>query len=244
MFAAYIPNGDLGKYATNLPGNLRKDFTGTMALLRDKSFQDLLLNYPRAPRTFLVAYETQDMVTSTWLIRGADGKEYRPEDYLAAFTRFVRKNPEKIEAIRILLRRPRDWSTTALIELRQKLAASPERFTQDHLQKAHELRYQKALVDIISMVKHAANERQPLYTATERVERAFAKVTTGKTFTPEQQQWLSLIDAHLIENLTIDVNDFDLLPVFTRRGGLSQAARVFAGQLEDLIRQLNEAVAA
>jgi len=243
-FAAHIPNGDIGQYAANLPANLSRDFTGTMAVLRNKSLQDLLLNYQRAPRTFLVAHETQDTVSSTWLIRGADGQEYRPEDYLTAFARFVQENPEKIEAIRILLDRPKDWSTTALTELRQKLAATPLRFTEEHLRQAHEVHYRKALVDIISMVKHAANEQQPLLNAEERVKLAFAKVTAGKTFTPDQQQWLGLIEAHLIQNLTIDPEDFDALPLFTRKGGLSQATRVFAGQLPPLIAQLNEAVAA
>lgn len=243
-FATYIPNGDVGQYAANLPASLSRDFSGTMALLRNKSFQDLLLNYQRAPRTFLVAHETEDTVISTWLIRGADGQEYRPEDYLTAFARFVRENPNKIDAIRILLNRPKDWSTTALAELRQKLAATPLRFTEEHLRKAHEIHYRKALVDIISMVKHAANEQQPLFNAEERVKLAFAKVTAGKSFTPDQQQWLGLIEAHLIQNLTIDASDFDLLPVFNRRGGLSQATRVFAGQLGDIIHRLNEAIAA
>ncbi len=129
MFAAYIPAGDMAKYANELPGELKRDFTGTMALLRNPAFQDLLMNYQRAPRTFLIAYETQDTVTSEWLVRGADGKEYKPEDYLTAFARFVHENPAHIEAIRILLDRPQDWSTQALTELKQKLAATPERFT-------------------------------------------------------------------------------------------------------------------
>ena len=103
---------------------------------------------------------------------------------------FVRENPAQVEAIRILLNRPQDWSTKALTELQQKLAATPQRFTLDHLRKAHELHYHKALVDIISMVKHAANEQQPLYTAGERVELAIAKMTAGTAFTPEQVQWL------------------------------------------------------
>ena len=244
LFAAYIPNGDLGKYAADLPSRLRQDFTATMALLRDKNFQDLLVNYPRAPRIFIKAYDTEDIVTSEWLVRGADGREYRSEDYLSAFARFVRENPNKIAAIRILLGRPKDWSTAVLGELRTKLAATPERFTEEHLRKAHEIQYRKALVDIISMVKHAADEQRPLLTAEERVKLAFAQVTAGKTFTSEQRQWLSLIEAHLIENLTIDLGDFDLLPVFARKGGLSQATRVFAGQLQDLIVQFNEAVAA
>lgn len=244
LFSAYIPNGDVGKYAADLPAKLRQDFTSTMSLLRDKNFQDLLVNYPRASRIFIKAYETEDTVTSEWLVRGADGREYRSEDYLSAFARFVRENPNKIAAIRILLSRPKDWNTAVLGELRTKLAATPERFTEEHLRKAHEIQYRKALVDIISMIKHAADDQRPLLTAEERVKLAFAQVATGKTFTPEQQQWLSLIEAHLIENLTIDLGDFDLLPVFARKGGLSQATRVFSGQLQDLIVQFNEAVAA
>lgn len=244
MFAAHIPEGDLAKYARELPAALRKDFTGTMDLLRDSAFQDLLMNYERAPRTFLIAYETEDTVTSEWLVRGADGREYKPEEYLSAFSRFVRENPAHVEAIRILLCRPREWNTEVLSELKQKLAATPEHFSVTDLQKAHEVHYHKALVDIISMIKHAAKEEEPLLTARERVERAFEKVKGGKMFTPEQQQWLDVIKAHLIENLTIDREDFNLLPVFTRQGGLSQATRVFAGSLDDLLVNLNEAIAA
>ena len=243
LFAAYIPQGDMARYASDLPRKLTADFTGNMALLRDKTFQDLLVNYPRRQRTFLIAHDTLDTVASSWLVRGADGKEYKPQDYLTAFSEFVRENPAQVEAIRILLDRPRDWSTKALSELQQKLAATPQRFTLDHLRKAHELHYHKALIDIISMVKHAANEEQPLYTASERVQLAIAKMSTGKAYTPEQIQWLNRIEGHLVENLTIDQDDFDALPVFTLAGGWSRANRVFEGKLPEVISQLNEAVA-
>ncbi len=112
------------------------------------------------------------------------------------------------------------------------------------MRRAHEVCYRKALVDIISMVKHAAGEQEPLLTASERVDRAFAVVTAGQTFTPDQQRWLDRIREHLVENLTIDPEDFDLIPVFSRDGGWRQADRVFEGHLEDLIRRLNQAVAA
>ena len=243
LFAAYIPQGDMARYASDLPRKLRADFTGSMALLRDKTFQDLLVNYPRRQRTFLVAIDTLDTVASSWLVRGADGKEYKPQDYLTAFAQFVRENPAKVEAIRILLSRPRDWSTKALTELQLKLAATPQRFTLDHLRKAHELHYHKALIDIISMVKHAANEQEKLYTAGERVQLAIARMSAGRSFTPEQIQWLNRIEGHLVENLTIDQDDFDALPVFTLAGGWSRANRVFEGKLPQVISQLNEAIA-
>jgi type I restriction enzyme, R subunit len=243
MFALHIPNGDVGRYAKNLPNELSQDFVAAMELLRDKEFQNLLMNYPRRERRFIVAYETQDTVTSSWLVRGTDGKEYKPDDYLIAFATFVRENPQHIEAIQILLQRPKDWSTKALSDLQQKLAATPQRFNKENLQRAHELHYQKALVDIISMVKHAANEEHPLYTAQERVKLAIAKITSGKNFTPEQIQWIDRIEGHMVENLTIDPDDFDTLPVFNRVGGWGRANKVFGGQLPQLINQFNEAVA-
>jgi type I restriction enzyme R subunit len=201
------------------------------------------VNYDRRKRTFWVAHDSVDEVSSSWLVRGSDGKEYKPQDYLTAFSEFVRLNPAQVEAIRILLDRPRDWSTKALTELQQKLAATPQRFTLDHLRKAHELHYHKALVDIISMVKHAANEQEPLYTAGERVQLAISKMTAGTAFTPEQIQWLNRIEGHLVENLTIEQDDFDTLPVFTLAGGWSRANRVFEGKLPQVISRLNEAIA-
>jgi type I restriction enzyme, R subunit len=244
LFAAYIPNGDMGRYATELSNNLRRTFTETMALLRNASFQDLLVSYPRAPKTFVIAYEAQDEVSSAWLVRGLDGKEYKPEDYLAAFARFVRENRAQVEAIEILLDRPRGWGTEALGELRQKLSASNERFTIDNLQKAHKVRYDKALVDIISMVKHAARDQEPLLNASERVHRAFETVTSEKQFSVEQQKWLDRIRDHLVENLSIDRDDFENVPVFTRFGGWGRANKTFDNQLDNIINDLNEAIAA
>ncbi len=73
------------------------------------------------------------------------------------------RTPTQIEAIRILLDRPKDWSTErsqrAAAEARRSAAsASPTRTSR----RRTRLRYHKALVDIISMVKHAADEQEPL----------------------------------------------------------------------------------
>ncbi len=110
MFAAYVPDGDVGRFAANLPGKLRREFSATMQLLRNPAFQELLINYPRRPRTFVRAIETVDEVASEYHIRSGSGKNYKPEDYLTAFARYVQENSEQIEAIAILLDRPRGWA--------------------------------------------------------------------------------------------------------------------------------------
>lgn len=244
QFAEFIPEGDVGSFAAGLKAALAKNFNETMKLLRNEKFQSLLANYKRPSKLFVVAYDSEDEVSSVRLFRDSAGKEYKPEDYLQAFARYVRDNPEQIEAINILRERPRDWGTAALSELQVKLARANERFTVENLRRAHELHYRKAMVDIISMVKHAAEEEQPLLTAEERIDNVIARITEGMSFTTEQKQWLDHIRAALVENLSIDEEDFDTLPVLHREGGWGRANMAFNNKLRELLPRINEAIAA
>lgn len=237
-FAMYIPDGDIGKFASNTPRLLKEDFSGTMKLLREKKFQELLINYPRANKSFYVGYGIPDEVTSEKLIMGE-----KPVDYLNSFMKFVKENPEHLLAIKILLEKPKDWNTKALNELRERLTIN--KFPEKYLQEAHKLVYNKSLADIISMVKHAAKKEEPIYTAEERVAIAFEKVVADKPYTYEQLQWLGLIKEHLIQNLTIDEDDLKYAPVFEQKGGLGKARKVFGAlELKKLIEEINYNVAA
>ncbi len=244
MFAAYLPDGDLGRFARELAASLNAQFGSTMKLLRDKSFQDLLINFPRPRRVFLNAYGVVDTVTSRLELRESAGGNYAAMNYLSAFDAFVRDNADKIEAIRILLDRPKEWSPSALAELRQKLAATSLRFTEENLRREQEARGVNAVADILSLVRHALDPKEPLLTAEQRVERAIAKVSAGQTFTAEQQVWLDRIRAHLVTNLSIDEEDFAVVPILAREGGWPTARKVFGDRLVPLIHALNEAIAA
>ncbi|MBN8867870.1 MAG: hypothetical protein J0H98_09980 [Solirubrobacterales bacterium] len=78
----------------------------------------------------------------------------------------------------------------------------------------------------------------------ERVDRALEKLKAGKAFTADEERWLGRIREHLAANLTIDREDFELIPVFTREGGWTQANKAFGGRLEGFLLELNEAMAA
>ncbi len=244
LFARFVPDGDIGRFAEDLPAMLRESLTDTMKVLCDKDFQNLLVNYPRPPRTFFVAPEVQDEVSSEWLIKGATGKEYKPADYLKAFETFVRTNANHIEAISILLSRPQGWGSDALHELRDALSQTPEHFTEANLRRAFEVAHHKALVDIISMVKRAALDTSPLYTAEERVDQAIERVTAGRQLTDDQTKWVEHIRQHLVANLSIDREDFENVPVLLNRGGWGRANRVFDGGLSDLLEDLNRELVA
>src|SRR4030095_15397558 len=153
QFARWILDGDVGRFAGELTKNLREKFTETMNLLRNPQFQDLLLNYERAKRQFIIAHETQDTVTSR--IEERYGQQPSAEDYLAAFSAFVQNKADEIEALRILISKPAGWNPEALFELRARLVENG--FDEKTLRRAHERVYRKPLADLISMVKHAAN---------------------------------------------------------------------------------------
>lgn len=219
-----------------------ESFTSVMELLRNEQFQKLLVDYERAKKVFLVGYEVQDEVSSMVLFEAEGRYGLQPTDYLLAFSEFVKRKENEITAISILLNKPKDWNTNALNELRQKLKES--NYDEASLQKAHKIVYQKDAVDIISMVKHAAKETEPLLSPEERVNQAIQKVTAGKKLNDEQQKWMEYIKEHLKQNMTLDEEDLQELPVFADRGGLNKFKKVFADDYNKLIQEINLAIAA
>ena len=217
-------------------------FSSVMELLRNPEFQDMLVKYERAKKVFLVGYEVQDEVSSMVLFEAEDKYGLKPEDYLVAFSKFIKSKEQEIQAITILLNKPKYWNTHALNELRNKLKES--KYDEANLQKAHRIVYHKNTVDIISMVKHAAKETEPLLSPEERVNKAILTVTAGKHLNDEQQKWMEYIREHLKQNMTLDEEDLKELPVFTDRGGLRKFKRVFPGEYEIIINEINRAIAA
>lgn len=236
MFANYIPDGDISAFANDMPEKLDKNWASTMKILRDDSFLDLMENYPRAKQSFLVADTKEDIVESEIVFKTTDGKELKPDDYILAFEKFVKKNPDHIDAIKILLEKPSSFTTTELTELRQKLSKRPEKFTEKNLRKA----YHNELVDIISIIKHAS-DGIPLMSAEEHVDRAMIIITKNKKFNDHQQEWLKLIRNHLVENLVIEKQDFSY-PPFSRHGSWKKADEIFDGKLPQLLKKINVAM--
>jgi type I restriction enzyme R subunit len=244
LFARFITDGDMGRFAQDLPAMLRSAFGPTMSILRDPDFQKLLVDYPRGQRVFIVAPGVADEVSSEWLIKGGTGQEYKPSEYLEAFKQFIHAQQEQVRAVSILLSYPQEWGAAALSELWRALAQAPEHFTEANLQRAFQAAHHKALIDIISMVKRAALDTSPLLTAEERVNQAVDQVIAGRKLSDAQARWMEYIRQHLVQNLSIEREDFEAIPVLSDHGGWGRANRVFQGQLSELLEELNKELVA
>jgi type I restriction enzyme R subunit len=99
-------------------------------------------------------------------------------------------------------------------------------------------------VDVISMVKHAAKE-QSRCSLPSSGSSAHSKVTAGQSFTAEQQKWLDRIREHMLQNLSIDREDFEYQDALSAAGGWGAARSSSATMtLNNLLHRLNEAIAA
>ena len=240
----YILNCDLVEFAKTLPQRMEENWGETIRLLESNTFIDFCEKYPRSRRTFVRADTAEDQVYSRVIFRAKDGRELGPQDYLQEFEKFVKANPEHIEALEILLKRPKEFDTSQLRALREKLSTQPDylvdKFNEKNLRRAHN----QELADIISIIRHAAQGSE-LLTVERRVDKALMKVKSGRSFTEEQNRWLDLIRRHLIENLLMERQDIDTLPIFTREGASwGKLDKIFGGGLEKLIHDINEAIAA
>jgi type I restriction enzyme, R subunit len=75
------------------------------------------------------------------------------------------------------------------------------------------------------------------------VRGAFHRITAGGVFTPAQEQWLGRIGEHRVANWTIGREDVEEVPIL-KAGRSASADRTFDAQQENLLRTLNEAIAA
>lgn len=238
----YILGEDIADFARTLEDKLSKNWAGTIKILQSEALLHICENYQRPQREFVIAETAEDIVTSEVIFRAADGKELKPADYLKMFEEFVRKNPEHIDAIDILLNKPKNFHTDELKVLREKLATKPDtlidKFNERNLRRA----YNKELADIVSIIRHAAKNDE-LLTVETRVDRALAKVKAKHQFTEAQEKWLEHIQHHLVANLLIEKDDIDTLPIFTRQGmSYAKLNLVFDGKLGELLKEINEAV--
>lgn len=62
-------------------------------------------------------------------------------------------------------------------------------------------------------------------------------------FDEEQMDWLRMIRDHIITSFHIERDDFEIAP-FDARGGLGRMYQLFGNQMDEVINELNDVLAA
>ena len=104
------------------------------------------------------------------------------------------------------------------------------------------------LTDLVSLVRFALQQEDALVPYPKQVAARYAawlaqQEADGRRFTDEQRRWLEMIRDHIAASLRIGIDDFEYAP-FNQRGGGGRAYEVFGDELEPLLEELNEVLAA
>lgn len=167
------------------------------------------------------------------------GDGQKPEDYLDAFTDFVRNNLNKIAALETVVQRPRDLTRAELRELRLQLDA--QGFTDAKIQRAwSDAKNEDIAASIIGYIRQAALG-DPLVPYSDRVKSAVDTVVKNGTWTDLQKRWLRRIGEQLDKGIVVDREALDEEP-FKADGGFKTINKRFDGKLETVLSDLSEAL--
>jgi len=188
----------------------------------------------------------------------AEAKE-KAKALVASFEKFLADNKDEIDALQFFFSVPhRDRLRYDDVKaLAAAIKVPPRSWTPEVLWRAYELLEKdkvrgasgkRLLTDIVSLVRFALHQDNELVPHAERVRARFEnwmaqQANRGRQFTQQQVRWLEMIRDHVATSLEIAIEDFDDVP-FAQEGGRGRASQVFGKELEPLLRELNEVLAA
>jgi len=188
----------------------------------------------------------------------AEAKE-KAKALVTSFEQFIGDNKDEIDALQFFFSVPhRDRLRYDDVKaLAAAIKAPPRSWTPEVLWRAYKLLEKdkvrgasgkRLLTDIVSLVRFALHQDSELVPHAERVRARFEgwmaqQATQGRQFTAQQIRWLEMMRDHVATSLEIGIEDFDDVP-FVQEGGRGRANQVFGKELEPLLRELNEVLAA
>jgi len=233
--------------------------------LCDPALRQLILDL-KAKNELTIDHVSQDQVIEACFSQAALD---RAKGLVQSFEQFIADHKDEITALQILYAKPYKQRLTfdAVKELADAIEKPPYLWNESQLWQAYAALEaskvkgasgKRILTDLVSLVRFAIHQDNELVPFPERVNANFKvwveaasrrlaetkrqdAASTG--FTTEQMKWLEMIRDHIAANLGIEPDDFEYAP-FAQEGGLGKVCLLFGDELNTLIEQLNETLAA
>ncbi|OZA32595.1 MAG: type III restriction endonuclease subunit R [Hydrogenophilales bacterium 17-64-65] len=223
--------------------------------LCDPALRQLILDI-KAKNELTIDHVSQDQVIEAGFSQAARD---RARGLVQSFEQFIADHKDEITALQILYAKPYKQRLTfeAVKELADAIEKPPYLWNESQLWQAYAALEaskvkgasgRRILTDLISLVRFAIHQDNELVPFPERVNANFkawlaGQESSGKPFNAEQLRWLEMIRDHIAANLGIEPDDFEYAP-FAQEGGLGKVHQLFGDELNSLIEQLNESLAA
>jgi len=223
--------------------------------LCDPALRQLILDI-KAKNELTIDHVSQDQVIEAGFSQAARD---RARGLVQSFEQFIADHKDEITALQILYAKPYKQRLTfeAVKELADAIEKPPYLWNESQLWQAYAALEaskvkgasgKRILTDLVSLVRFAIHQDNELVPFPERVNANFkawlaGQESAGKQFNADQRRWLEMIRDHIAANLGIEPDDFEYAP-FAQEGGLGKVYQLFGDELNTLIEQLNESLAA
>ena len=175
------------------------------------------------------------------------------------FKQYLEGNRDEIEALAIYFTQParRSKVTYAMVKVvlaklkedRPLLAPLTVWRAYAHLDDYKGANPVGELTALVALIRRVCGLDETLTNHSDRVRRNFQDwilkrhAGAGEKFSEEQMVWLRMIRDHLATSFTIERDDFELAP-YDAHGGLGRMYALFGNRMDDVMSEVNEALAA
>ena len=219
------------------------------AELREK-----LIDVRRSYEQVIDAASKDKVISGEYSREAADRARAQTE----SFRQFIKDNKDEITALQVLYSQPYGGGLTYadIKELAQAIGRPPHRWTTEALWQAYATLNaskvrgsgHRVSTDLVSLVRHALGQTDELVSYPDLVDEHFEawllqQQAADRHFTEDQLGYLHLIRDRIAGSLTVAPADLQNLP-FSTRGGLSKARQLFGNDLNPLLEELTQALAA
>lgn len=219
---------------------------------------DYLENVRREHEQIIDSINIDQITKSEWDVDSID----KAHAIIKDFSDYLAKNKDEIKALTIFYNQPyqrRDITFKMLKDVLEKIQLEKPAFTPmtvwnayatvetiSSKQPVNELDELTILVSLIRRVCGIDKELKPYNRTIEKNFIAWMfKQNAGNhnRFTTEQTQWLRMIKEHVMSSYHIEMEDLDYTP-FDAEGGRGKMYQLFGEEMNTIIDELNEALAA
>ena len=229
----------------NLQNNAARVFTGEL--------NEYIENVRKAHEQRIDLTNPDEVLNVGWL---KDNKE-KAGEIVKDFVSWLEENKNELLALQIFYNQPfrrRELTYSMIKDVLEKLQNDKPTLAPLSVWKAYEALENcngsplNELTAIISLIRKASGLDTTLTVYDKTVDNNFRewlfKKQAGTTkYNEEQMQWLRMIKDYVVSSFHIEKDDFDLNP-FNAQGGLGKMWQLFGEKTDEIIYELNEALAA
>jgi len=182
----------------------------------------------------------------------------KAEEVVRNFTEYMEANKDEITALSIFYDQPyrrRELTFRMIKDVLEKLKLERPQLAPHYvwdayaqLEKVNGKSPKNELVALVSLIRRVSGIDPQLTNYSKTVDRNFQDWVFGKQagpvkFTDEQMNWLRLLKDHIATSFHVEVEDLDYTP-FDAKGGRGKMHQLFGDQMDEIINELNEVLAA